>query len=125
MATGSSSTPQDSATGALYCDHISQEYEKAIELIERVRNGIGQAEQERVRHWSLPASKISADFFCTAEHRQNGWVGFLADSAGHGLASAIFALHTPMLFRESVLLGSSLAVIHERINRFLIRPAFW
>ncbi|MDP1524656.1 MAG: EAL domain-containing protein [Rhodocyclaceae bacterium] len=106
--------------------NVHSEYAEAIELIHRVRNGSCQSDLDlsdrgQVRHWSLPTSKISADFFCSAEHPQNGWFGFLADAAGHGLAAAIFALHTPMLFRESVLLGLSLPAIHKRIDRFLIR----
>ena len=102
-------------------DVMKSEYARAIEIVNRIRDDDSRSGHDQVRHWSLPASRISADFFCTAEHPGNGWFGFLADAAGHGLASAIFALHMPVLFRESVLLGMSLPAIHERIERFLIR----
>lgn len=100
---------------------VLTEYAEAIELIRGVREATSHMTSEKVRHWSLPASKISADFFCTAEHPKFGWFCLLADAAGHGLASAVFALHTPMLFRESVLLGLSLPAIYERIHQFLLR----
>lgn len=102
-------------------DHISIEYAEAIELIHTLRNDAPSPSHEKLRHWSLPASKISADFFCVAEHPKKGLFAFLADSAGHGLASAIFALQTPLLFREAVQRGTSLTAIYENINRFLIR----
>jgi len=97
------------------------EYGDAIELINGVRDATSHLGRERARYWSLPVSKISADFYCTAEHPKFGWFCLLADATGHGLASAVFALHTPMLFRESVLLGMSLPAIHDRIHRFLLR----
>lgn len=103
------------------CGRVLDEYTDAIELIHGVRDATSHLGRERGRHWSRPASKISADFYCTAEHPRLGWFCLMADAAGHGLASAVFALHTPMLFRESVLLGMSLPAIHERIHRFLLR----
>jgi diguanylate cyclase (GGDEF)-like protein/PAS domain S-box-containing protein len=102
-------------------DVVLSEYREALELIHGVRDVTTHIAEGPVRYWSLPASKISADFFCTAEHSQQGWYCLLADAAGHGLASAVFALHTPMLFRESVAHGLSLPAIHERIHRFLLR----
>lgn len=102
-------------------DHISIEYAEAIELIHTLRNDAPSPCHDQLRHWSLPASKISADFFCVAEHPKKGLFAFLADSAGHGLAAAIFALQTPLLFREAVQRGTSLTAIYENINRFLIR----
>jgi len=101
--------------------HAAREYAEAIELVRGLRATTEVPENRQARFWSLPASRISADFFCTAEHPQNGWFCMMADAAGHGLASAIFALHTPILFRESVLMGLSLAAIYARINRFLRR----
>lgn len=103
------------------CERILAEYADAIELIQGVREATSHLGRERSRHWSHPASKISADFYCTAEHPRFGWFCLMADATGHGLASAVFALHTPMLFRESVLLGMSLPAIYERIHRFLMR----
>jgi diguanylate cyclase (GGDEF)-like protein/PAS domain S-box-containing protein len=102
-------------------DIVLTEYAEAIELIRGVRDATSHLGVDRVRHWSLPASKISADFFCTAEHPKFGWFGLMADAAGHGLASAVFALNTPMLFREAVLLGMSLPAIYDRIHHFLLR----
>lgn len=102
-------------------DVVLTEYAEAIELIRGVRDATSHLSGDKVRHWSLPASRISADFFCTAEHPKLGWFCLLADAAGHGLASAVFALHTPMLFREAVLLGLSLPAIYERIHQFLLR----
>jgi diguanylate cyclase (GGDEF)-like protein/PAS domain S-box-containing protein len=102
-------------------EQIRVEYARAIDLINSVRDVGNDVSHGKARLWSAAASKVSADFFCAAEHPGRGWYGFLADSAGHGLASAIFALHTPALFRESVLLGLSLSAIHERIDRFLHR----
>lgn len=100
---------------------VQSEYDEAINLIRSVRAATSHLGPERGRYWSLPASRISADFYCTAVHPKFGWFCLLADAAGHGLASAVFALHTPMLFRESVLRGMSLAAIHERIHHFLLR----
>lgn len=101
--------------------HIGAEYAEAIELIQTLRNDAPGPSHNKLRHWSMPASKISADFFCVAEHPKKGLYVFLADSAGHGLAAAIFALHTPQLFRDAVQHGTSLTAIYEHINRFLIR----
>ncbi len=113
--------PSVDRVGADASERVLTEYAEAIELIRGVRDATSHLGVDRVRHWSLPASKISADFFCTAEHPKFGWFGLLADAAGHGLASAVFALHTPMLFREAVLLGMSLPAIYERIHQFLLR----
>ena len=71
----------------------------------------------------MPASQISADFFCCAEHPKKGWFGLLADATGHGLPSAIFSVHTPLLFREAVRNGLSLPEIYERIHTSLQRQA--
>ncbi len=100
---------------------ISNEYAQAVDLIHSFRSAGMHPGQEKALYWSLPATQVSADFFCTAEHPQHGWFGFLADAAGHGLAPAIFALHIPVMFREAAMLGMSLAAIYERINRFLLR----
>lgn len=100
---------------------VLSEYAEATDLIQGVREASDHGAEERVRHWSVAAGKISADFFCAAEHPKLGWFCLMADTAGHGLASAIFSLHLPMLFRESVLLGMSLPAIHTRIHRFLLR----
>jgi len=101
--------------------HVAHEYAAAIELVRGLREVADSVNDHQVRYWSLPASKISADFFCSAEHAENGWFCMLADAAGHGLASAIFSLHTPILFREAVLMGFTLPAIYARINRFLQR----
>lgn len=103
------------------CGRVQAEYAEAIDLIRCVRDATSHLGRERGRHFSLPAHKVSADFYCTAEHPELGWFCLMADAAGHGLAAAVFALHTPMLFRESVLLGMSLSMIHERIHCFLLR----
>ncbi|MEW6164543.1 MAG: EAL domain-containing protein [Pseudomonadota bacterium] len=97
------------------------EYVAAVDLIRGMRDTTSRQTRSQVRHWLLPASRVSADFFCAAEHPKFGWFGLLADASGHGLPAAIFALHMPMLFREAVLLGLSLPAIHARINRFLVR----
>ena len=99
---------------------VCAEYAQAIELIRSVREATFHPGMEKVRHWERPVNKVSADFFCSAEHPKLGWCGLLADAAGHGLTSAIFALHTPMLFREAVLLGMSLPAIYARIHEFLL-----
>jgi len=116
--------PED-ATSALPCDKadcatVLAEYTHAVDLIGRVRDATFHPGMETVRYWVRPENKISADFFCSAEHPKLGWFALLADTAGHGLSSAIFALHTPMLFRESVLMGMSLPAIYERIHQFLL-----
>ena len=118
---GSSSRREKSAAARREMASISHEYAQAVELIHSFRSAGMHPGQDKVSHWSLPASKVSADFFCTAEHPRHGWFGFLADATGHGLAPAIFALHIPVLFREAVMLGMSLAAIYERVNRFLLR----
>lgn len=102
------------------CAAVYAEYSQAIDLICSVREATFHPGMDRVRHWERPANRVSADFFCSAEHPKLGWCGLLADAAGHGLTSAIFALHTPMLFRESVLLGMSLPAIYTRIHAFLL-----
>jgi diguanylate cyclase (GGDEF)-like protein/PAS domain S-box-containing protein len=101
------------------CLAILEEYASTIQLIHRMRDVAAADGQRRVRHWSLPVDRISADFFCCAEHPRFGWYGLMADVSGHGLVSSVFALHVPMLFRESVLLGMSLPAIYERIGRYL------
>ncbi len=103
---------------------IRADYERAIELVQGIHQRHERAierEDKLVKHCSLPLNRVSGDFCVIAEHPENGWFCLFADSAGHGLASAIFSLQTPMLFRESVLLGMSLADVYERINQFLIR----
>jgi diguanylate cyclase (GGDEF)-like protein/PAS domain S-box-containing protein len=97
------------------------EYDESIHLVNGIREAAGTARSEHIQYWSLPASHISADFFCTAEHPKHGWFGLLADTAGHGLPSAIFSLHTPMLFRDAVRSGLSLPEIYERIHTSLER----
>lgn len=101
------------------CLAILEDYASALQLIHRLRDVTAETVCQRVRHWSLPKDGISADFFCTAEHPRLGWHGLMADVSGHGLASSVFAMQVPMLFRESVLSGMSLPAIHERIGRFL------
>jgi diguanylate cyclase (GGDEF)-like protein/PAS domain S-box-containing protein len=101
------------------CLAILEDYASALQLIHRLRDVTAEAEYQRFRHWSLPKDRISADFFCTAEHPRLGWHGLMADASGHGLISSVFALQVPMLFRESVLSGMSLPAIYERIGRFL------
>lgn len=98
---------------------ILEEYAQTIRLIQRLRDAVGKREHGPVRHWAMPKDRISADFFCAAEHPRFGWYGLMADVSGHGLMSSIFALHVPMLFREGVLLGMSLPAIYERIGNFL------
>ena len=98
---------------------ILEEYAQTIQLIQRLRDAAGKREHGPVRHWAMPKDRISADFFCAAEHPRFGWYGLMADVSGHGLMSSIFALHVPMLFREGVLLGMSLPAIYERIGNFL------
>ncbi|MBU1972197.1 MAG: EAL domain-containing protein [Gammaproteobacteria bacterium] len=89
-----------------------------------MRDAVLNLHDGRIRYLSLPAGKISADFFCTAEHPQNGWFGLLADATGHGLPAAIFGLHTPTLFRQAVQRGMSLAEIFDEIHGFLARQRF-
>lgn len=100
-------------------DDILNEYVAAVEIVRRVRDMASQAIRPGVRHLLLPASRVSADFFCSAEHPRLGWFCLLADTIGPGLPAAIFTLHTPLLFHESVMLGMSLPGIYTRINRFL------
>ena len=102
-------------------DSNSREYDESVVLVNGIRDA-GKGERSgQVQHWSLPASQISADFFCSAEHPKKGWFGLLADTVGHGLPSAIFSLHTPMLFRDAVRNGLSLPEIYERIHASLQR----
>lgn len=103
------------------CTSILGEHADAIRLIQRMRDASRQSEHGSVRHWFKPVGEVSADFFCTAEHPRFGWYGLMADVSGHGLVSSMFALHVPMLFRESVLLGMSLPAIYARIDEFLAR----
>jgi len=100
---------------------VADEYAAAVDLIRGMRDTTSRDARPQVRHWLLPASRVSADFFCAAEHPRYGWFGLLADASGHGLPAAIFALHMPMLFREAVLLGLSLPAIYARINRFFLQ----
>lgn len=100
---------------------IGAEYAAAVDLIRSLRDTTSRGSCPQVRHWLLPASRVGADFFCTAEHPKFGWFGLLADGSGHGLPAAVFALHMPMLFREAVLMGLSLPAIYARINRFLLQ----
>jgi diguanylate cyclase (GGDEF)-like protein/PAS domain S-box-containing protein len=118
-------------TGALTAEHclmpaggcasILGEHADAIRLIQRMRDASRQSEHGAVRHWFKPFGEVSADFFCTAEHPRFGWYALMADVSGHGLVSSMFALHVPLLFRESVLLGMSLPAIYARIDEFLAR----
>lgn len=101
------------------CLPILEEYAEAVQLLHRMRGTVSHPGRGRVRHRSLPLGQISADFFCDVEHPVLGWYGLLADVAGHGLVSSLFALHVPTLFRESVLLGMSLPAIYARIGNFL------
>lgn len=107
--------------GALPGSAVLSEYADAVDLIRSMRDTTSRGTRPQVRHWLLPASRVSADFFCAAEHPKFGWFGLLADASGHGLPAAIFALHMPMLFREAVLLGLSLPAIYARIHRFLLQ----
>lgn len=100
---------------------LCAEYAEARYLIQSVRAGLHHPGLDRVRYWTSAADDISGDFFCTAEHPRLGWCAMLGDAAGHGLASAIFALQIPMMFREMVLTGLSLPAIHQRINHFLLK----
>ena len=102
-------------------DACTREYIESVELVRGIRNTANSLRGDQVRHWSLPASQISADFFCAAEHPEKGWYGLLADTAGHGLASAVFSLHTPALFREAVCCGLSLPEIYARLHNSLTR----
>ncbi|MDP1524338.1 MAG: EAL domain-containing protein [Rhodocyclaceae bacterium] len=98
-----------------------REYEESVELVHSIRDSNNSLCDGQVQHWSMPASQISADFFCSAEHPRKGWYCLLADTAGHGLPSAIFSLQTPLLFREAVQLGQSLPEIYTRIHAALLR----
>lgn len=97
---------------------LHREYTRAIGFINGMRETSSHLPHLRGRHWSRPYDQVSADFYCSAEHPYNGWFCLLADAAGHGLASAVFSLHAPMLFREAVLMGMSLPSIYERMHRF-------
>jgi diguanylate cyclase (GGDEF)-like protein/PAS domain S-box-containing protein len=114
-----SGAPRDCPMPSGECFAILDEYATAIQLIQRLRDASGHGGRSSVRHWSLPLDRISADFFCGAEHPRFGWYGLIADASGHGLVSSVFALHVPMIFREAVMLGMSLPAIYERIGRFL------
>ncbi|MCX8017390.1 MAG: EAL domain-containing protein, partial [Rhodocyclaceae bacterium] len=100
---------------------VASEYAATVELVRQLRDASVSEARAQVRHWLLPASRVSADFFCSAEHPKFGWFGFLADASGHGLPAAVFALHLPLLFREAVQHGLSLAAIYTRIDRFLLQ----
>jgi len=113
--------PRASTAPAEPNESCMHEYAESVELIRSIRETANSMRDSQVRHWSLPASQISADFFCSAEHPTRGWYCLLADTAGHGLPSAIFSLQTPIIFRESVRLGQSLADIFERIHGALLR----
>ena len=105
--------------GAPHVDSAEREYAEAVELISSMRDSVLNLRDGQIMYLSLPRSKISADFFCTAEHPINGWYGLLADAAGHGLPAAIFGLHTPMLFREAVQRGLTLPEIFGQIQSFM------
>jgi len=96
------------------------DYAEACQLIRSVRASLDHPTGGGWRHWYASAGDIAGDFFCAVEHPEQGGFAMLGDAAGHGLASAIFALHIPMLFREMVLTGLPLTEIHRRLNRFLI-----
>lgn len=98
-----------------------REYAESVELVHRIRDTANSLRDGQVQHWSMPASQISADFFCSAEHPKNGWFCLLADTAGHGLPSAIFSLQIPIIFREAVRLGQSLPEIYVRIHGAMLR----
>jgi diguanylate cyclase (GGDEF)-like protein/PAS domain S-box-containing protein len=102
-------------------DPVHHEYSAAVEMIHTVLASEASMPDPRVRYWVQPFSKVSGDFFCHAVHDKRGWFGLFADAAGHGLPAAIYALHIPVLFREAVLLGMSLAGIYDHLNRFLMR----
>lgn len=86
-----------------------------------MRDTVVNLRDGQIRHLSLPRGKISADFFCTAEHPTKGWYCLLADTSGHGLPAAIFGLNTPMLFRQAVQRGLSLPEIFAQIHGHLAR----
>lgn len=98
---------------------LLQEYADTVALIRGMRDTANRGLRPEVRHWLLPASRVSADFFCAAEHPKFGWFCLLADTTGHGLPAAVFTLHVPLMFREAVMLGMSLPAIYTRINRFM------
>jgi diguanylate cyclase (GGDEF)-like protein/PAS domain S-box-containing protein len=99
----------------------NREYAEAIDLIHDIRDTGNSLRDGQVRHWSLPAGRVSADFFCSAEHPRQGWFCLLADTAGHGLPPAIFSLQTPPIFREAVRDGLALSGIYGRIHAALLR----
>ena len=113
--------PSDAAKPAIDRLVNTQEYDESVLLVNDIRNAGDQLSGSHFQHWSLPASQISADFFCCAEHPKKGWFGLLADATGHGLPSAIFSVHTPLLFREAVNNGLFLPEIYERIHISLQR----
>lgn len=97
------------------------EYDQAVDLLQRMRLNVGnKSTGDQVRHLSIPCGAISGDFFCTAEHPQEGWFAFLADTTGHGLPAAIFSLRAPDIFRNAVAQGHSLEGIYRELNGFLI-----
>ncbi|MEW6164855.1 MAG: EAL domain-containing protein [Pseudomonadota bacterium] len=118
---GMAPTPGGADGLARMSEACIHEYAESIELIRSIRDTGSSMREHQVRHWSLPASQISADFFCSAEHPRKGWYCLLADTAGHGLPSAIFSLQTPIIFREAVRLGQSLPEIFARIHAALLR----
>lgn len=97
----------------------AREYDESVQLVREIRDIGKEASRRQVRHWSLPANQISADFFCSVEHPEKGWYGLLADTAGHGLSSAIFSLQAPMLFRTAARNGMSLPEICDHIHASL------
>ena len=101
--------------------HPAADYAQAVDLVRRLRDSAGNASHgEQVHHLSIPHGAISGDFLCTAEHPRDGWFGMLADTAGHGLAAAIFSLRAPDIFRAAVAQGHSLEGIYLDLNRFLV-----
>lgn len=100
-------------------DDLLQEYADTVALIRGMRDTANRTLRPEIRHWLLPASRVSADFFCAAEHPKFGWFCLLADTTGHGLPAAVFTLHIPLMFREVVMLGMSLPAIYTRIHRFM------
>jgi len=98
-----------------------EDYAKALSLVHRLRATAAAAHHQKVRHWAVSVNEVSGDFFCSAEHPRFGWFGLFADTSGHGLSSVIFSLHLPVLFREAVVQGHSLATIHALLNRSLLQ----
>ncbi len=112
-------TRSGSASQGVGDDELLREYADTVALIRGMRDTSNRAIRPEVRHWLLPASRVSADFFCAAEHPKFGWFCLLADTTGHGLPAAVFTLHMPLMFHEVVMLGMSLPAIYSRIHRFM------